>query len=102
MKVYIQTAVCIPKRASATFPLDMLRYDSCYPASETDAHKIENSFSHSGEGKSAKDLAITIVRAVTEPKRPFTVPRWESFGWSIDWTEERREGSVTLALRFDR
>lgn len=57
------------------FPIDMLRYDECIPASEEDAGHIINSF--------GGFVRWTIrVRKVHPRNRfdNFTVARWESFG----------------------
>jgi hypothetical protein len=67
---------CEPKRAiyeyyatgESYFPLDMLRYDQCWPASSDDAANISSS-----EHRSIN------LRSHVEP----TIERWSSFGWSI-------------------
>lgn len=59
-----------------SFPIDMLRYDSCWPAREgSDSFEIEASFRpRSGTGKRKVRLVGT-----REP----TIGRWESFGWKV-------------------
>jgi hypothetical protein len=57
------------------FPIDMLRYDQCWPKRESeDAMGIERSFRNDPG----------ILRQVTlRGLHPPTVGRWESFGWKI-------------------
>ena len=67
------------------FPLDMLRYDQCWPRGPEDAAKMEASYASElldvvkdhGLGRRTIDLA-TIIR----PGYP-TVDRWASFGWVV-------------------
>lgn len=59
---------------SGDFPLDMLRYDSCVPASELDALRMQNA--QRGAYK------VKLFRFCQE-FRPATSARWESFGWRI-------------------
>jgi hypothetical protein len=60
------------------FPIDMLRYDLCYPKSETDSHEIERSFRPREHG----DRRVTLVSS----KHP-TEERWGSFGWAVESVE---------------
>lgn len=55
------------------FPLDMLRYDSCWPASEEDAGRIGDTFD--GVGKKVIELA-----GINKP----ATDRWNSFLWDVD------------------
>jgi hypothetical protein len=61
------------------FPVDMLRYDCCWPASSEDGHKIEQSIRRESEG------AVTVTLYTGYPSAP-TVARWKSFGWTVDPT----------------
>lgn len=61
-------------RGSLAFPIDMLRYDACTPATEEDSHTIERTLSHENEGA----VEVTL-RFRTLP----TVARWASFGWTV-------------------
>lgn len=54
---------------SGQFPLDMLRYDMAFPASETDTAL-------------AFDTRHRHIR-ITSHKAP-TVARWLSFGWTVE------------------
>jgi hypothetical protein len=50
------------------FPLDMLRYDTCWPYSQEDVHRV-----YKTEGREIK------IAGIKEP----TVARWNSFLWSV-------------------
>lgn len=51
------------------FPLDMLRYDRCWPAKQIDVSALD---AHPG------------VRTVgVRSNQPPTVERWASFGWQV-------------------
>ena len=54
-------------------PLDMLRYDSAWPATEIDANRADAQDWDSG-------AKIIIMQGKREP----TERRWESFGWSVE------------------
>ncbi len=60
------------------FPLDMLRYDSCWPATAADSERIRSSFR--GHLTSSPPQEIRLVSASASP---ITVDRWASFGWSV-------------------
>ena len=51
------------------FPIDMLRYDVCLPASEADSNEMN---------LDRKLRAVTL----RGPRKP-TTARWESFGWKV-------------------
>jgi hypothetical protein len=57
-------------RGSGHFPLDMLRYDRCYPAGQDDVSKV-------AEGPELRSVNVTA------PYGALTVARWASFGWSV-------------------
>jgi hypothetical protein len=64
------------------FPIDMLRRDSCVPASEIDAARISRTLSM----ESATDATTPIhsLRFYPAGGNPMpTVGRWESFGWRV-------------------
>jgi hypothetical protein len=69
---------CEPRRAlyqyyatgRGDFPLDMLRYDQCWPASTDDAFNLL---------ERDVDLRSIDLLSHIEP----TIDRWLSFGWSI-------------------
>ena len=58
---------------STAFPLDMLRYDSCVPASESDSYAML----HDGE------VRRVALRRFTVDNRAATEGRWLSFGWRV-------------------
>lgn len=53
------------------FPFDMLRYDSCWPATADDAANIDSHYER-GNNRSIK------MRSYTQP----TIERWQSFLWT--------------------
>ena len=64
---------------SGQFPVDMLRYDSCYPADTESAvamisdHRDQNYLD-------MRDIELT---SLSEKGWTPTVGRWNSFGWSV-------------------
>jgi hypothetical protein len=67
------------------FPIDMLRYDSAFPATEQDSGKISRSLTDH-----ESPLEVTIGRFVdTKKSNPPTIERWQSFGCSISQIETR-------------
>lgn len=67
---------------SGFFPLDMLRYDSCFPNSQQDVGKMDNS--HTQEVMHRRD--ITLARYVRNKSSLPTIDRWKSFGWTVNIT----------------
>jgi hypothetical protein len=70
------------------FPLDMLRYDRCYPRSEADANRAQD------EERVTERRRIELTHR--EPGSPDgrgrhwmpEIGRWESFGWPVISLEE--------------
>jgi hypothetical protein len=60
------------------FPVDMLRYDLCYPKSQSDSGEIERSYKRSLRD----EHRVTLVSS----KHP-TEERWGSFGWLLESVE---------------
>lgn len=59
-----------------SFPIDMLRYDRCWPASEGgDSAKVEASF----QPRASREERIVALIGLDEP----TEGRWASFGWKV-------------------
>lgn len=56
------------------FPYDMLRYDNCWPATESDSVLLE---SHK--------LTARVVTLETDEATTLTPDRWRSFGWVAKW-----------------
>jgi len=70
-----QGAIHFVVEGNGGFPLDMLRYDLCWPASETDSRLIEASKRDEYRGR---------VRAISLKGLKYpTERRWESFGWGV-------------------
>lgn len=64
-------------RGRGSFPIDMLRYDCAFPATEVDAGIIERSFAPRGKMKTRTILLESAL------KREPTCERWLSFGWGV-------------------
>jgi hypothetical protein len=67
-------AVVAPHGAS--FPIDMLRHDRCWPARPEDSVTISASFNPTPPNG---ETLIVTLRGDTEP----TLGRWASFGWRV-------------------
>lgn len=84
---------------SGEFPIDMLRYDCCSPATEEDSNLIARSLRHDrfaiANGVAAHEQPanwVIMVKKVLRERnrrnpRMFTVGRWNSFGCSINETD---------------
>jgi len=80
---YAQTFRVIPKRGNeAVFPLDMLRYDSCFFDSEGDARKVATSGCPATGDLRVKG-PVTLRRYVELKDDEPTEARWSSFGWIL-------------------
>lgn len=55
------------------FPIDMLRYDNCVPASENDSYEIQNKTAH-------REIRLRRFQIV---KNDLAKARWASFGWFL-------------------
>ena len=69
MKIY-----SISVKGVVNFPIDMLRYDSCWPVSQDDAAQITASFGHRHDENQPVRL--------NSYQKP-TPERWKSFGWNV-------------------
>lgn len=58
------------------FPIDMLRYDACWPCEERDSHAIHASVDDHDHPRRA------ILLKTRWPSAP-TVGRWQSHGWIV-------------------
>lgn len=68
-------------RSRFPFPVDMLRYDACYPKGSDDAHAILRSI----EVQGTPDIhSVTLVAIKDRRQWEPTVERWRSFLWSVD------------------
>lgn len=68
------------------FPIDMLRRDRCFPASERDAGLMTSTMTYDNVGPLTVEL---LVHVFDRPKfwQP-TIERWKSFGWEVHPTWE--------------
>ena len=84
---YVQTFRVVRSQQLATFPVDMLRYDSCWPATSKDATSIDRQSDAeqiiSGEADLDLDEDITLCRIVKSKDDRPTVDRWNSFGYIV-------------------
>jgi hypothetical protein len=69
-----------------SFPVDMLRYDSCMPWDQQNSNEIERSVSEGNLGR--EPTRITLRRFALDkndhlPAGHHAKARWESFGWTI-------------------
>jgi hypothetical protein len=60
---------------NGAFPVDMLRYDRCYPASEEDAKAIAQSLA-----RPRREPHRVTVKALSPSREHWTRARWRSFG----------------------
>lgn len=70
---------------SDKFPIDMLRYDSCSPADETDARLIQTA---------QRGMYRVRLRRFCEDARPAATARWQSFGWRIVFDSADPESGI--------
>lgn len=72
---------------SGEFPLDMLRYDSCSPATEEDSGIIRSTFAGVGWYGNWCVLVKKVLRVKrNKSEKVFTYDRWNSFGCAIQET----------------
>lgn len=61
-----------------SFPLDMLRYDHCWPSDSGSVKLIE-----AGMMPLAKARVIVLLRDVFDKEAQPEIRRWQSFGWRV-------------------
>ncbi len=66
---------------SFEFPLDMLRYDQCYPSRGEDSARITTK-------DSELPVRVTTIRNTRMP--PWTEGRWRSFGCAVRHVDTRK------------
>lgn len=66
--------------AAGRFPIDMLRYNACYPRTEQDAGKIAGTF-YPRSPREAVEVELERLHDGREHR--LTDERWRSFGWAI-------------------
>ncbi len=65
------------------FPLDMLRYDSCWPSTQSDVAALDYIREDFRKPPNEKSRRVALSRChKTKGFKP-TSDRWESFGWHI-------------------
>lgn len=57
------------------FPLDMLRYDTCFPVKQTDVDAI-----HASLIRDEDHYVVTVMQYSDSKKHGYTLARWASFG----------------------
>lgn len=64
----------------SNFPLDMLRYDACYPGSQESVAEIQASFDpRERMAREQRGFEVTLRSQISEP----TAARWNSFQWRV-------------------
>lgn len=88
MPKYVQEFTVVPLRETGmfNFPIDMLRYDHCHPATETDSIAISVTFDkrHDIESFTQSYGSIKLTRIVEHKDQVPTEGRWRSFGWYVN------------------
>lgn len=74
----VQGQVKYRLQGALPFPIDMLRYDAAWPASEQDSLRIEATLRY---GCADIESPVTVE---VYARRPLTTARWRSFGWVVD------------------
>lgn len=81
-------ALRIKVQGTGRFPIDMLRYDRCVPASENDAHKIQRACLDEGRSQDVQEIellkfssgsTLDELAQLSNASRA----RWSSFGWTV-------------------
>ena len=71
------------------FPYDMLRYDSAWPATSSDASKLASPYHAPHHDREWRKRRSIKMHSYCEP----TVARWSSFSWSVG-SEDLTDKSV--------
>lgn len=71
-------------RGGLSFPLDMLRYDACYPADQAAVSAIQNSVNGLVLSLRENLTEVHLARQVSSVKDMPTFGRWESYGYQVD------------------
>ena len=75
-KKYYQT---FNVKSTYSFPIDMLRYDKCYPETHQDTAMICGSFGL----LPASEMAVTVAQQHLSMRPNWTPLQWASFGWTL-------------------
>lgn len=89
---------------SEAFPIDMLRYDSCYPVSETDSNEIINSLNPMIDSRERK---VLVARLWDSSQGAWSLSRWESYHCKVEQVDaeyqyRRRDPMKTFQVRTRR
>jgi hypothetical protein len=79
MASYRQYIVSFRVEGRYPFPIDMLRYDRCWPASSDDAARID----YSRLPGNREVYIIKLYMAADHAGAVPTAARWSSFGWTV-------------------
>jgi hypothetical protein len=81
---YAHYAVVTRARGTTPFPVDMLRYDRCYPLREIDSVTIGANISDPWSRENTEDQIFLVKYSEkSDVKGQFTTARWDSFGWLV-------------------
>jgi hypothetical protein len=64
------------------FPLDMLRYDSCYPKTQDCIGDILVSMDPDPDEQTG-EYYVKLIHVDDSPRWEPTIARWNSFGWAV-------------------
>ena len=65
------------------FPIDMLRYDACHPATEACSTAIAATFAPHVNLSEVETRSVTVVQQHLSVRPNWTPERWASFGWTL-------------------
>jgi hypothetical protein len=74
-------------KGSGMFPLDMLRYDSCYPKGSEDAFKIAAAIRMED-----RQWEVRVMKRGFDRNDKFTDGRWASFGCKVASVDSHQIG----------
>ena len=68
-----QNAITFTVVGKGAFPLDMLRYDTCWPGREVDSGLVAHDFAGIDQSRTVNLKGLKVP----------TIARWRSFGWEV-------------------
>lgn len=74
------------------FPVDMLRYDCCWPATAADSMAIEQSIAN----RASQTVVVRLMSRIQRRHWHPATDRWRSFGWRM--TDYSRVGATRSNL----
>ena len=80
----------IEVKGKGEFPVDMLRYDRCYPYTGEDSNNMAIRMDRSIITEDHEDVTIRLSRYVGGKKDEPTYKRWASFLWEARVIETRK------------